>query len=92
MNKTNKYCYNKSFKDIILNGLENEYDTIICSFALHLCEESMLPTLLYQLSLKSKKLLILTPHKRPNCNNIFGWKETSKKKIKKVNMILYERD
>ena len=89
-NKTKNKCYNKTFQDIVSNGLENNYDTIVCSFALHLCPESMLPILLYQLSLKCNKLIILTPHKRPNCNNIYGWKLKEKIKEDKVSMCLYE--
>lgn len=90
MTKTQKFCYKKSFKDIVLNGLENNYDTIICSFAMHLCEESMLPMLLWQLSQKSKQLLILSPHKRPNCNGIYNWNCIQEIKKEKVTMKLYK--
>lgn len=90
--RTNKKCYQLSFKDIVINGLENKYDTIICSFALHLCEESMLPILLYRLSQSSNKLLILTPHKRPDCNGINGWQKSRILKEGKVSMILYENN
>lgn len=89
--KWQKICHQYTFKDIAVNGLSNDYNTIICSFALHLCEESMLPLLLYQLSLKSKKLLILSPHKRPDCNYIYGWEKTKDIKLNRVNMILYEQ-
>lgn len=88
---TNKKCYNKTFQDIVENGLDNNYDTILCSFAMHLCEESMLPILLYQLGLKAKQLIIITPHKRPNCNGIYGWELVDKIKENKVSMILYKQ-
>ena len=55
-----------SFKDIALGALADySFDTVICSFALHLCEDSMLNPVLYQLASISDKLIILTPHKRP---------------------------
>lgn len=89
---THKNCRKMTFKNIIENGLNNHYDTIICSFAMHLCEESMLPLLLYRLGESSKNLLILTPHKRPDCEGIYGWKKSNCLKIEKVNMILYKKD
>ena len=88
---TNRHCYNYSFKDIVQKGLPKNYDTVICSFAMHLCEESMLPSLLYRIGEKSNRLIILTPHKRPSCNGIYGWKEVNRIKIDKVSMILYEK-
>lgn len=88
---TNRKCFKQTFKDIVCNGLVGSYDTVICSFAMHLCEESMLPTLLWQISQKTDKLLILTPHKRPNCNNISGWKTERIIKEKKVTMTLYTK-
>ncbi len=41
------------------------YQCIICSFALHLCPNDLLDHVLYQLSLCSDYLMILTPHKKP---------------------------
>ena len=77
---TNNDCYIYNFKDIVKGALENKkYDTIICSFAMHLCEESMLNGLLYQLSRISNKLVILTPHKRPEINS--WWREIYREKI-----------
>lgn len=59
-----------SFENIEENGLpENlKADAIFCSFALHLTEESRLPRLLWQLSQAAKKLVVITPHKKPNIN------------------------
>lgn len=69
---TGKDCLIHDFKDIVNGAIENErYDTVICSFAMHLCEESMLNNLLYQLSRITNKLIILTPHKRPEIKNWF---------------------
>lgn len=50
------------------NETENQYliDTVVCSFALHLVKSpSGLFSLLWQLSLRSRWLVILAPHKRP---------------------------
>lgn len=66
--KTGKNCLTKNFKSIINNGLDDYYSCIICSFALHLCEKSMLNNLLFVLSQHSKQLLILSPHKKPDIN------------------------
>jgi SAM-dependent methyltransferase len=49
------------------------YNLIVCSFALHLCEPSRLPGVLYQLSLVGESLLVLTPHKRPRIERQWGW-------------------
>lgn len=89
---TGKKCYNLSFKDIVKHGLEKKYDTIICSFAMHLCEESMLPVLLYRLAEASEKLVILTPHKRPECDGISGWRKVNSVKENRVTITLYEKN
>jgi phospholipid N-methyltransferase len=41
------------------------FQCVICSFALHLCPLDLLDHVLYQLSLCSDYLIILTPHKKP---------------------------
>lgn len=88
-NKTNKNCLIHDFKDIVNGALENKkYDTIICSFAMHLCEESMLNSLLYQLSRISRQLIIITPHKRPEINQ--WWIETYRHKEEKVTIRVYK--
>ena len=88
---TGKECLMYDFKDIVSGALENKkYDTIICSFAMHLCEESMLNSLLYQLSRISKQLIIITPHKRPEIKT--WWKEIYRHKENKVTIRVYEVD
>lgn len=90
MHNTNKECFNLSFKDIAVNGLSGKnYDTIICSYALHLCDDSMLPIVLWQLSQISNQLIIITPHKRPECDNIMGWKKVDSFKLNRVTAKLY---
>lgn len=55
-----------SFEKIARDGLEGaRFSCIICSYALHLCKESVLPDLLYVLSQVSQQLLVISPHKRP---------------------------
>jgi SAM-dependent methyltransferase len=53
---------------------ERSYDMVICSFALYLAEKSRLPLLCYQLSKIGKSLIVLTPHKRPNLREQWGWR------------------
>lgn len=65
---THKQCLQINFDDIVLGKLYGyKFDTIISSFALHLCEESKLDYLLWQLGLVCQQLIIITPHKRPYC-------------------------
>ncbi|RDX53373.1 hypothetical protein OH76DRAFT_1399274 [Lentinus brumalis] len=52
----------------------NIIEMVICSFALHLIEKpSELFALLWELSLKSRWLVILAPHKRPEIKDGWGW-------------------
>jgi len=63
--KFNKECFDYSFEDISNNGLNEKFDTIICSYALHLCPKSYLNNLLYQLSLSCENFVIISPSKYP---------------------------
>jgi len=70
--RTNLPCHVLSFNDIAEgrypweDGSElPEEMMIICSFALHLAETSSLFSLLYSLSTRSRWLVILAPHKKP---------------------------
>jgi hypothetical protein len=67
--KTKKECHKKNFKEVVLSSDLKECDIIICSFALHLCEKSLLPQLLFKLSQIGKELVIITPHKNPVIKN-----------------------
>lgn len=83
-------CLKYSFKDIIQGVLSSEhFDSIICSFALHLCEVSMLDTVLYQLSCISDILVILTPHKRPEIRN--WWTLVDEIKYNRVSLRVYRK-
>jgi SAM-dependent methyltransferase len=63
--RTGRPCYRMSFKNIVNDGLPQEFSCIICSFALHLCKNSMLPDLLWRLSERSNTLVVISPSKFP---------------------------
>ena len=87
---TGKTCMPYTFKDIVLGKLDNKkYDTIICSFAMHLCELSMLNMLLFRLSNISNTLIILTPHKRPVIKN--WWKLQKEIIFERVKLRIYTK-
>lgn len=69
--KTNNECVNLSFEDIAINGLNIESQTIICSYALHLCPKSYFNNLLYNLSTQCKYFVLISPNKYPVINNYF---------------------
>jgi SAM-dependent methyltransferase len=72
--RTGKAAENLSFEQIAAGALAGRvYSLIVCSFAMHLLEESWLPALLAQLGMLSDRLLILTPHKRPELVAGWGW-------------------
>ena len=88
--ETNKKCEPISFDDIIKGELDNKkYSTIICSFALHLLETSKLPIFLYKLTQISNQLLILSPHKRPEIKEEWGWELQNEITIEKVRTRLF---
>ena len=88
--KTKKKCYKKDFKTLPLSNEIPECDLVICSFAMHLCDKSMLPALLYKLAELSKEMIIITPHKRPEINLI--WKLESEALKDKVRLRSYKKE
>jgi 2-polyprenyl-3-methyl-5-hydroxy-6-metoxy-1,4-benzoquinol methylase len=63
-----------SFENVAWGALaEQRFSLIVCSFALHLLEESRLPALCYALSRISPALLVVTPLKRPQIKPAWGW-------------------
>lgn len=60
--------------DGCLEAQGESYDTIICSFAAHLISPSYLPLVMIQLRFVARKLIILTPHKRPEISSEWGWR------------------
>lgn len=76
-------CFGYSFDDVIKGRLNKKlhhnpedenpiFSSIICSFAMHLCPEKQLYALVSQLFLLSKTLVIITPHKRPQLEELMG--------------------
>ena len=63
-----------SFADVeqgIAQG--HRWKTIICSYAFHLCERSRLAGVCAQLAAVTDHLVILTPHKRPELRESWGF-------------------
>lgn len=65
-------CLRLSFRDVIRQGLPGQYSIIISSFALHLCPPKDLFSLTWQLLQAAPLLVVLTPHKRPELENLPG--------------------
>jgi 2-polyprenyl-3-methyl-5-hydroxy-6-metoxy-1,4-benzoquinol methylase len=73
---THQTCLALSFEDIIKGALtdneypNNEYTSIISSFAMHLCPEKQLFSLVAQLFNLTNNIVIITPHKRPELEKL----------------------
>lgn len=89
---TNKKCSNLSFNDIINGKLQKKYNTIICSYALHLCERSKLPNLIWQLSLSCNNLLIFEPTKYPEIKQDWGFTLKKFDKFKNIKIYWYTKN
>jgi 2-polyprenyl-3-methyl-5-hydroxy-6-metoxy-1,4-benzoquinol methylase len=90
--RTQKQARGYTFEEIGLGALQAEsYSLVVCSFALHLVEQSRLPMVCYQLSLITPHLLILTPHKRPHIENAWGWNLDDEFITERVRTRLYGR-
>jgi hypothetical protein len=63
-------CMKYSFQNIQQGKLrDKKYSSIICSYALHLADKSILHDLFWELSMISEYLIIISPNKRPDVNN-----------------------
>ena len=81
----------ESFKQIAEGALAGRhYSLIVCSFALHLLENSRLPKVSYQLSLIGETMLIVTPHKRPQIEREWGWELSHEMVVQRVRSRLYK--
>lgn len=79
-----------SFDDIAAGVLaDRRYSLVVCSFALHLCEETRLAGVAFALAMVSPALLILTPHKRPVLRAEWGWALERETVIERVRGRLY---
>lgn len=87
--ETGRACHKMNFVDIIKNGLPGKYDVVFCSFAMHLAKVSQLPVLANRLSLDVSKLIVITPHKRPNIKEEYGWKLEEEEIYERVRLRKY---
>lgn len=68
-NRTNRQAMRLYFDQLYdLPG----FDVIICSFALHLLEESRMPWVCYHISHKCKTFVVISPHKKPVIKKEYG--------------------
>lgn len=89
--RTGQAAESFSFEQIAAGALAGrQYSLIVCSFAMHLIDESWLPALLAALGLISDRLLILTPHKRPEIKAAWGWALADEFVIERVRARLYK--
>jgi hypothetical protein len=87
---TGQPCEPISFEQIAAGALRGRrYSLVVCSFAMHLCPESMLPALGTELAQVTPRLLILTPHKRPALRESHGWTLSGERIRERVRARLY---
>ena len=96
LNRTGMKAYKYNFQDI-QNGIlwelltdNDHYSLIVCSYALHLCQQTRLSSVCYCLSMVGEKLLIITPHKRPIIDKKMGWQLLHENVCDKVRIRLYQ--
>lgn len=90
LERTGQPAGRESFEQIAAGALSGRrYSLVVCSFALHLIEESRLPKVCYQLSTIAKQLLVLTPHKRPQIRPEWGWELNYEMVVQRVRARFY---
>ena len=95
--RTGRPSYRMSFKDIVNDGLPHDFSCIICSFAMHLCQHSMLPDLLWRLSERSNTLVVISPTKfpiigKPVVENICWTANNKRIQFRKYNLPIFSND
>lgn len=88
--QTGKECFELDFKQMSQNINLPKVNTIVCSFALHLCPESLLPNVLYNLSQFAQQLVIITPNKKPNITQF--WEMTDEIVQDRVRLRIYRKE
>ena len=90
--RTGQTCEALSFEHVAEGKLAGrDYSLVVCSFALHLLAPSRLPALLFRLAEIAPRLLILTPHKRPEIKAAWGWMLEDEVVIERVRARLYRK-
>jgi 2-polyprenyl-3-methyl-5-hydroxy-6-metoxy-1,4-benzoquinol methylase len=80
-----------TFEQIAEGALEGRrYSLIVCSYALHLLPASRLPIVAYQLHRIAPALIVLTPHKRPQLREAWGWRLEDEIVVERVRARLYQ--
>jgi len=88
--RTGQTAGRETFEQIAEGALAGRsYSLIVCSFALHLVEPSRLPKLTHQLAEIGDRLLIITPHKRPQIRPDWGWEIEREIVVQRVRARLY---
>jgi len=92
LRRTGLQALPRDFVDISKGVLDDRsFDTIFCSFALHLAEPGLLPQVCHRLAAISPLLVILTPHKRPDIKPAWGWRLIEEVLDSRVRLRQYER-
>lgn len=92
LERVGRPCEPWSFKDLARGVLaEHQFSLMIASYVLHLCPESLLPRLAWELSQHAGHLLILSPHKRPVLEESWGWRLLREDYRERVRVRLFER-
>lgn len=87
--QTGRECYKYDFLGLSQEPNLPKVDTVVCSFALHLCPASLLPAVLYNLSQISGKLTVISPNKKP-CIKDF-WQLEDVVIHNRVRMMIYSK-
>lgn len=89
--RTGQTALPHTFEQIAAGALDGQaYSLIVCSFALHLADESRLPRLCYQLSRLAPRLIVVTPIKRPYILPTWGWQQTAEMLQDRVRLRVYD--
>ena len=81
-----------SFLDLAqgeLNAAREPYTLVVCSYALHLADPSVLPMLCFFLCRMTPHLLVLTPHKRPHLKADWGFELVWEAVVERTRARLY---
>lgn len=65
-------CLAWSFDDVIRGSAQGSFSAVVCSFAMHLCPEKKWYPLTRQLLAMAPRLVVITPHKRPDLSKLDG--------------------